>query len=483
MNKLKALAVAILLIFVLTACGNSNNPAPRIPFEPTLEYAQAVAQARREGITSLQHSALNPYIRGYDQLVIASNSLIQQMGQDNYLDVMLRIFTPTGMVDSITPHQAVTDAAFLLYLMQMRYGAYIFYGGDAVFVPLFGEIFAYFQSLDAGVWDSRPEGQFAATLHDRLSSISGFRCQVLDMYIVDVEGYDINDIFMLYLSEAGEIGYIPVYVVPEGSSEVVVGLPIILDDGEMINFPLLRHISSPLPHRAYPSLEWREGIPVLSVMAMGFYPNETRAQILRSYAYSLRDEPVVILDIRSNIGGNSLLVAQLMYDLTGEVVPTSSLTLNIGDIDHSMFMHSLVPSYEPFYLPVSDINKFRPAMAFGNNHYITHYGPRRVVPNDMLLVVLVDRHTMSASETIVELALNLENTLVVGQNTAGATQKTGGQNYYLPYSGLPVSFGLGLVVHPVGMGVEGIGFAPDIWTYADALEAVLALLGGQPAMP
>ena len=69
----------------------------------------------------------------------------------------------------------------------------------------------------------------------------------------------------------------------------------------------------------------------------------------------------------------------------------------------------------------------------------------------------------------------MEHVVFVGSNTCGATLMTNNQTYYLPHSGLPVSFGTSLMLTPDG-NQEEIGFQPDLWVPPqDALEAVSRL--------
>jgi len=77
------------------------------------------------------------------------------------------------------------------------------------------------------------------------------------------------------------------------------------------------------------------------------------------------------------------------------------------------------------------------------------------------------------------LAFNIENTLVIGQNTAGMLNTSGGSALFLPRSGQHISFGHFAHVHPPGHLPEGIGLTPDIWVHGDALAATFAMLESQ----
>ncbi|MCL2364515.1 MAG: S41 family peptidase [Defluviitaleaceae bacterium] len=117
-----------------------------------------------------------------------------------------------------------------------------------------------------------------------------------------------------------------------------------------------------------------------------------------------------------------------------------------------------------------------PIRAFDNYSFVTNFAGGHFIPNDRLFIILTDKNTVSAGEGMVDLVLNVENVLVIGQNTRGMLAKSGGLHFYLPYSGILIHFGAAVIFKPKGLFQEGVGFAPDIWVYGDALEAALAFL-------
>lgn len=97
---------------------------------------------------------------------------------------------------------------------------------------------------------------------------------------------------------------------------------------------------------------------------------------------------------------------------------------------------------------------------------------------EQILIVLVDRITGSAGELFTDLAFNVQNTLVVGQNTFGTlTTSLSFPSLQMPNSGITLALGnCCLYFHPEGHFAEGVGFAPDVWVTGDALAAALAML-------
>ncbi|MCL2285617.1 MAG: Gfo/Idh/MocA family oxidoreductase, partial [Firmicutes bacterium] len=100
------------------------------------------------------------------------------------------------------------------------------------------------------------------------------------------------------------------------------------------------------------------------------------------------------------------------------------------------------------------------------------------IENDRLIILLTDRFTASAGDAFADLMLNMENTLIIGQNTAGILLTCMMYTRLsLWRSGVPFGFGATIHIHPEGHLPEGIGIAPDLWVNGDALTAALALLG------
>ena len=97
----------------------------------------------------------------------------------------------------------------------------------------------------------------------------------------------------------------------------------------------------------------------------------------------------------------------------------------------------------------------------------------KFVSNENLLIILANKNTGSAGEMFVDLAHNVENTIIVGTNTAGVLIGDSTGYITLPNSKVPVTFGTGLSFFPENYFEEFVGFMPDLWVSGDAEEAVL----------
>ena len=516
--KFAALA-GVLYVGLLVSC-SYNNAGQETQKELTLQYALDAGMARREGIVKPDYNMLRPLADERERL---GGEWIEQFGEDYLVQLLLQSMMPIARAERISSSDAIADARALLWLLRLHYGAYVYYGGDEVFVPLFNRIIEELAGQDE--WDAGQDfGDFAEVLHGHLMdvvidnhvhignrvlgahgawtlspygltemplgivsdffvgtagferSVRGFRSKENGLYVVSVSGYDIEQVFRLSIADSGELVYKPVIVVPGRTESLLYLLELVYENGEHETISLYRHDANQRRTLEQPSLARRNGIPVVNIMRMGFHPNEAYARQFLAYAEKLRDEDIVIIDIRSNMGGNNLLSAQFLHRLTGEIVPTNSIILNLGNHRQMMDALAAVPSDSPFYRPLDDFETYHPTTSLGEGHFVWNYTADRLVPNEQLIIFLTDRHTKSAGEGFIDLALNLQNSLIIGQNTAGVISKTGGPAFFLPNSGVIVGFGPGIFFYPDDLISEGVGFAPDIWAIGDALDAALVLV-------
>jgi hypothetical protein len=215
-----------------------------------------------------------------------------------------------------------------------------------------------------------------------------------------------------------------------------------------------------------------------------FYTSTKYAWQFLSFAPKLHNEPVIIIDIRGNLGGNVHLGTLWLKLLTGEFIPHNFRHMGIfdrneliaDDSENAMYHARQFAEYFDIY-ELYEIT-FPEAFWLDENHFIFGSFPDRIVPNEQLIIFLTDRNTASAGESFADLAFNMENTLIIGQNTMGSllTGTSFPSRITLPNCGMPFNLGRGFFVHPENHLTESIGLAPDIWVQGDALSATLAML-------
>ena len=500
MSSKSFLIMVVLCFFVFSACSKNDDTSfayvserTKLPFAVSEDFLLLLDDAfnRRADI-------IRPTLEVLYPLIETRNTMYA---------VTLRDKPAAHMPSTHKIHQnfAHDDVVTLFIALAQHYGPYFYLGGDDVFLPVRDDILALIDGQDA--WRIADLEQL---LHTHLSSIitdnhfhingmflrcnteffqyhgaferndHGFRCMQSGRYVKTLLlpcrpdlHLDLHETFRFSADERGEhFFYAPVIMMSIADGETIpASLTIVYEDNTtqtvaLAQLPKQRNdmIQSWSPNH---SLEYVQGIPVVAIEGMGssHTPNgrgrsEGRS-FLRNANLYLQDEPVIILDLRGNGGGCGSLPTRWMYNVTGQLVPSNRIQLhartyqNIDDVERT-HIHPLIP--------------------FGDHHVLVDSGPDRIVPNNQLIIVLIDRFTASAGESMTDLAFNMENTLVIGQNTSGVLLTRSSASNFLPWSNIPVAFNSWLAIHPEGHFAEGIGYAPDIWVMGDALTATLNML-------
>lgn len=156
-------------------------------------------------------------------------------------------------------------------------------------------------------------------------------------------------------------------------------------------------------------------------------------------AETLKKAPISILDLRSNMGGNGIIASQWINKYTADKVPRNTCWIDTWKGQR---------------------------MSFAEDEWIEH---------DNRLIILTGKFTMSAAEWLLDYAYNVENVLIVGENTYGACIGGGG-TVSLPNSLCQISMGSGgFLAFPQDEEYfqELRGFYPDIWVPAGEAEELI----------
>lgn len=156
----------------------------------------------------------------------------------------------------------------------------------------------------------------------------------------------------------------------------------------------------------------------------------------------LKEAPIAILDLRSNRGGSALIAEDWISKYANTLVLTNR---KIIDTKTGEFLRNEEDKW---------------------------------IENPNILIILSGKYSASASEMLIDCAYNLENVLIIGENTMGAL--LGGQgSTCLPSSAVKVGVGNGLMsLQTEGDYFEELrGFYPDIWVPAgEAGELAVKLI-------
>ena len=390
---------------------------------------------------------------------------------------------------TLTHEQIISELDFLFNLLRYSYGAYEYFGGDNVFLPLKGSMLEQLSEM------SNPlsvHSYITNFLVPSLRSVIADNHVAIDNHVMSIRSqFYMNENFILRKTESGFIteidGQTYRFLETTLDGQVVNGiLPTLTRDGEFVwafgyvvynilpadaispRIELavsLKNIQTHtvyyriIPLRTIPNasrlstqpyaITKRDGITILS--------NRRLNQSMQSFVETgakLRENPVLIIDLRGHRGGFRNYARLWIQQYTGQ---------NIGS---SVFAGNRLES--------AASNVFAHRVREGNLQWFSILPRRQVIQNENLVIVLTDNAVASAGDSFVGMLRQLENVLFVGANTRGVLVTGGRFEVPLPYSRANIHFGRRLNLLPDLSPFEGVGFSPDLWVPPSvSLERVL----------
>jgi len=431
MKKIKIALLCLGILTALAACGG-YEPKCDLPFALDFDYALEQATQRRNDIEKPDYYALLVLSEGRTPLEGHPMRFV------NYWGSLFNFGTEPRLM-TFPIRQAIADTWELFDLLRGVYGGYLYFGGDAVFYPAFQAIEAELNAHD-GARISNAE--FTDLLHRHLSQVivdnhfhiggrrlgtdaeyfrisdlrydrseRGFINRQTGLFLTAIEEHDINSVIRLHADGYGGLYYAPILLAK--SSGYGLAVDFVYENNETISRVFYSFYTEPLPF-TLPFLEHHDGIPVLSARVFGFDGHENahffeHAVRFLAYAEQLRDEPIAIIDLRTNGGGNGLLPVRWFYALTSEIVPSNYIELNT--MSHYLLTSAVSDQNNPFQNPPGSHERFRPIMPFGKGYAVSNNEPRTIIEREQLLIVLTDRFTGSAAEDFADMVFNISNTL------------------------------------------------------------------------
>jgi hypothetical protein len=227
------------------------------------------------------------------------------------------------------------------------------------------------------------------------------------------------------------------------------------------------------------------GIPVLRVRSFADYYSDELSQFLQA-ADKYKGEPYVIVDIRGNTGGSTRWPKEWIARFTGHspslkqaLTELTNKTTMMGRLNVFQEMLATYPEEDAAWVQ-GQINYYQ-ALAEAFESKTPYWSPltfpsTRLIPNASTLIVIADGGVASAGEGFLSyLYRQVENVVVVGENSLGALTFGQVSFHQLPYSRLRVVLPIKLNV-PLDMEWrEEKGYFPDLWVPAvDALNYTVA---------
>ena len=459
--KMKKAICVLLTAAMLSMTGCSTIP------QPTMEELMSEVNAEHQAVEKPE-VAVEPYSQ-----YVAPRGSVEQ-------DLTPAEPNPDG---SLSMEQAQFDVNSLFDTLHKYYGLYDFYGGDEVFEAARQQALADCESAQTMDEDVLQQIllENLAFITDQHFSINGKRpaSLICPCFFTEVafqkteDGYstadgklvesvdgqnNLDELFKRSLTREGEIVYWPItFAESEEAQNNPPSLIVHYTDGSKQTLTAMAY-ESPEADPEVEDVELRdeEGIPVL-------YAKSLTSQNFVNFTLEMQEEANVI-DLTSNTGGYMPIGLEWLEKYVGEIVPTNSF-----------FIRNQQNTGNP-----SSASDEIIGVKTENGWTMLNIYPDDFIENENLLIILTSKKTASAAEMLVDASRNVQNTLIIGENTAGCM--LGNKYTYIPlvYSRINVTYGNIVTIFPEEDFTESYGYEPDLWCPAVwAQEAAVHFLNKQ----
>lgn len=403
-----------------------------------------------------------PYLRHYDDPADAKKST----------DYLTDTYSEYDAAKELNPEEAEEDVNYLFDAFYYDFAFYDYFGGHAVFDQAKADTLQEVQSRDSLTCEDLQkilvshltfikDGHFNINQdYPSEKDIPFFFRQV--MFVKTDSGYqnangkvvasvddhpDLDELFKRSISKEGYLVYYPVLLKEakfdgtEWDKHVCdEQLTVHYADGstDVLTADTWSQYYKDLPKGQNTDLRQTDGIPVFQFNSFeGSFLQEVNAA-----AAQMSDAAISMLDLRSNVGGYEEVAHQWITRYSRQRVQGNGVRYDVVN-------------------PVS--------VAIQAHRWQTH---------DNILILLSGKCSASSAEITMDLAYNLENSLIIGENTNGCMIGNGG-HVELPNSKCSVimtSVCVYLLPEGTDYFEEMRGLSPDIWVPAKEAETLAAKL-------
>ncbi|HHY09398.1 MAG TPA: hypothetical protein GX528_02400, partial [Firmicutes bacterium] len=385
------------------------------------------------------------------------------------------------------------DTDFLFELLKYGYAAYEYFGGEAAFLAakenikanLLAESFplsAYGFGLILGEGlNFINDGHFAIGasirvhskrmyMNEEITFLPGehgyyFEEENCAVYVEAVNGGEPEEYMWPALNEDGRIVYRLGELLPAGNKETSAALA--LAENGILTLTLKEMLGSRFFGRNIYERGEIDGIPVLGVSKFPAWlpdsPDFSRREhlLMQEFfqsAYELRGAEALIMDLRGHSGGDTSQGYSWLRNFTGAffVKPAHLKARLLTETAEKLRLlrlqrggDPLLELYEWFHRPRE--------IAWDVSSGLVNF-----LENETVVVILTDKYTASGAERFVEALKQLENSVVIGTNTAGCAMGDSAETR-LPNSQIRINFGVSLKLPLDLTDYEGRGILPDLW--------------------
>lgn len=399
---------------------------------------------------------------------------------------MNNLIGSNSLKETVSVKQALEDVDLYFRALKYAYSGYEFFGGDEVFLPVRDEMMTWINNhkgrvvvnglktlLADKLWfirdthfsihnlhpNDNPENQYYM-LYDESIVLSkeDERFYLLlngDKYFF--ESCD-NSFVQVgrFLNSEGILYYTFIQWAPETKIEEKSQVVFKNADGDIYQLTVNWKKSSSMYPESQHKPDFKEvkvdGIVYIQLRSF----SNSYTQELEAFAKSAndcKDAKLIILDVRSNGGGNDGYLHDWYRNFTGK-------------------------NLEPKRASVAVQTKLANSNPTNNRELRYSENQGSYIKNNIPIIILGDKCSGSSGESSLYKFKSLENTYVIGTNSSGCATFGNVNNYTLPNSGIPITFGKDLLCFYEEMtNIDGMGFEPDIWCdAAHSLDSVLKML-------
>jgi C-terminal processing protease CtpA/Prc len=227
------------------------------------------------------------------------------------------------------------------------------------------------------------------------------------------------------------------------------------------------------------------GIPVVRARSFSDYYSGELSQFVQTGS-NQRGEAVVIVDLRGNGGGNEHWPVTWIRRLTGR---RAGAVFAVSELESKTSMAGRANAFNYWYSE-QGMEIYRDELEqYASILESFERGDRQpgwtgpvypglpLIPNDTTVIVITNGQVASAGEGLVLRISQLENVLVVGENSRGCLTFGNISMHKLPHSGLTVWLPINFGIFPDQVFREGAGLTPDLWVPASqAVDFTVAAL-------
>lgn len=417
----------------------------------------------------------------------------------------------------LTKEEAISDVNFLFNALKYSYAGYIYFGGDEIWSNAKNKIIDSINSYEDKITLKDLEkilfnnlsfvqdGHFSINFNSPLQKSNFYYSEEFEIKEDNQEYYinylndkwyiksinndsNVKDYIKLSLNKNGElcnyIGFL--------SKEIYFGrIKVVLNSAneEQIIYVKLTKSNgiSHLDQITGYDYEEISGIPIFTMRRMyNVDSNDNSVELFAESANKAKNEDVIIIDIRGNIGGNDFGINEWFKNFTGKTPNKTSTLISLTSLLNNTlikraFGENTTTKNTQDSISESTLsqrsNLLELANCNENKWYIEKLENKddSLIKNNTKVFVLIDNHTASSGETFVRLLKNIENVIFVGTNTSGLGISDATNECILPNSKITVIYGSNLRLY--NDFTEGIGFESDIWINSnDSLDRILKFI-------